>query len=374
MRDDPVKWSVFVRRFARLGFFGFGGPPAHVVLMRRQWVDSDVIDAAEFNDAFAAVSLLPGPASPQLSAWLGWRLRGYAGLFVASALFITPAVAGVLVLSWLVLGARHPVWLSASALGAAAVVPAIALRAGVDLARGYQLGEKSARAKSRVALYGAVGVATCLVAPSALAIAMIAGGLCEIAVVRASSMRVVGVLGVASTKASLTLLALKVGALSFGGGFVIVPMMRADAVTTHHWMSGAAFVTAVAIGQLTPGPVVATIAAIGYAVGGWGDGLLAAAVAFAPSLLFVSLGARHLVALRQRASVRAFLDGAGPVATGAILASAWLLAHACTHQWQWPIVAVSVVLVVAIRRSPTPWLVLGALVGLFLGVVAHVGV
>ena len=137
MSDHATDWRTFLARFTRLGTLGFGGPPGHVLLMRQQWVETRVVPTDEFNDAFASVSLLPGPASTQLALWLGWRLRGYLGLLVAAFLFITPAVLLVLFFSWLTLGPGHPTALLAAALGAAAVVPAVALRAARDLFRSY---------------------------------------------------------------------------------------------------------------------------------------------------------------------------------------------------------------------------------------------
>ena len=158
-------------------------------------------------------------------------------------------------------------------------------------------------------------------------------------------------------------MAFKIGALSFGGGFVIVPLMRGDAVTSHHWLTAGAFGAVVAFGQLTPGPLVATIAGVGYGAAGLSGAIMAAAVAFAPSILFVSSGARHLVALRQRRDVRAFLDGAGPAAVGAIAGSAILLVRACTLTWQWPIATVAFLVVVVARRSPPVALLCAVVIG-----------
>ena len=100
----------------------------------------------------------------------------------------------------------------------------------------------------------------------------------------------------------------KVGALSYGGGFVIIPLMQGDAVHTYHWMTNAEFLNAVALGQVTPGPVVATIAAVGYAAHGLKGGILAAAVAFTPSFSFILLGGQRFRRLRGNAHARAFLD------------------------------------------------------------------
>ena len=124
--------------------------------------------------------------------------------------------------------------------------------------------------------------------------------------------------------AGVAWVAFKVGALSFGGGFVIIPLMRADAVG-RGWMTSGQFLNAVALGQITPGPVVQTVSAVGYAAAGVGGGLLAALVAFSPSFVFVLGGARYFSVLRTSRVAQTFLDGAGPAAIGAILGAAVLL-------------------------------------------------
>ena len=111
---------------------------------------------------------------------------------------------------------------------------------------------------------------------------------------------------------SLAWVAVKVGALSFGGGYVIIPLMQHDAVHTYHWMTTAQFLSAVALGQVTPGPVVQTVAVVGYAAAGLTGGLLAALIAFAPSFAFVLAGGRHFDQFRRSARARAFLAGSGP--------------------------------------------------------------
>ncbi|MET7729559.1 chromate transporter, partial [Streptomyces mirabilis] len=145
--------------------------------------------------------------------------------------------------------------------------------------------------------------------------------------------------------------ALKVGALSYGGGFVIIPLMQADAVGHYHWMSDGQFLNAVALGQITPGPVVQTVAVVGYAAAGVGGGLLAATVAFAPSFLFVIFGGPRFDRLRANARVQAFLTGAGPAVTGAIAGSAIPLALALQHAWQFAVLAAAAVWLLAARRG-----------------------
>jgi chromate transporter len=151
---------------------------------------------------------------------------------------------------------------------------------------------------------------------------------------------------------------LKVGALSYGGGFVIIPLMQHDAVHTYHWMTAGQFLSAVALGQVTPGPVVQTVAVVGYAAAGIGGGLLAAVVAFTPSFLFVLGGGRYFDRLRASAAVQAFLTGAGPAAIGAIAGAALPLALALAHLWQLGVLALAAAWLLGVRRG-----VVSAIVG-----------
>jgi chromate transporter len=145
--------------------------------------------------------------------------------------------------------------------------------------------------------------------------------------------------------------AFKVGALSYGGGFVIIPLMQQDAVDTYGWMTDAQFLNAVALGQVTPGPVVHTVAVVGYAAAGVGGGLLAAAVAFAPSFAFILIGAERFDRLRANAGVRAFLDGAGPAAIGAIAGAALPLALGLKETWQLALLGAAALSLFAFRRG-----------------------
>jgi chromate transporter len=171
---------------------------------------------------------------------------------------------------------------------------------------------------------------------------------------------------VAGGLAAVAWVAFKVGALSYGGGFVIIPLMQHDAVTTYHWMTNAQFLDAVALGQVTPGPVVQTVAAVGYAAGGVGAGLLASLVAFTPSFLFVLAGAPHFDRLRASARIHAFLTGAGAAAIGAIAGAAIPLGLALGHLWQLGVLALAAGWLIGLRKG-----VVAALIGSgALGVIA----
>jgi chromate transporter len=158
---------------------------------------------------------------------------------------------------------------------------------------------------------------------------------------------------------------LKVGALSFGGGFVIIPLMHADAVG-RHWMTNSQFLNGVALGQITPGPVVQTVATVGYAAAGLVGGLLASLVAFTPSFVLVLGGARYFSQLRGNSRAQAFLDGAGPAAIGAILGSAITLARALTQPWQYAVLAGAAALLLGLRRGVVLTLLAAAAVGLII--------
>ena len=170
--------------------------------------------------------------------------------------------------------------------------------------------------------------------------------------------------GAAGTLGALMWTALKVGALSYGGGFVIIPLMRADAVNRYHWMTSDQFLYAVALGQITPGPVVQTVAVVGYAAAGILGGLLAAIVAFTPSFVFVLTGARHFDRLRANQTVQAFLAGAGPAAIGAVAGSALLLGLSLSHLWQIPILAASAIWLLVLRRGVVTALAAAGILGI----------
>src|SRR4029453_3511396 len=156
----------------------------------------------------------------------------------------------------------------------------------------------------------------------------------------------------------------KGGAVAYGGGFVIIPLMQADAVDAYHWMTNTEFLNAVALGQITPGPVTQTVAVVGYAAYGIAGGLLAALVAFAPSFAFVLLGARRFDTIRHNRTMRAFLAGAGPAAIGAIIGVAIPLALALDEWWQFGVLVAAAVSLFVFRRGVVVTLLLAGGLGL----------
>ncbi|HEY2073203.1 MAG TPA: chromate transporter, partial [Gaiellaceae bacterium] len=162
--------------------------------------------------------------------------------------------------------------------------------------------------------------------------------------------------------------AFKVGALSYGGGFVIIPLMQSDAVSHYHWLTSAQFLNAVALGQVTPGPVVQTVAVVGYAAHGIGGALLAALIAFSPSFVFVLAGGPRFDRIRRNEKARAFLDGAGPAAIGAILGVAVPLARALHENWQIGVLAAAAILLLLVRRGIVQTILLAGAAGVIAAV------
>jgi chromate transporter len=369
--------GTIVQEWGRIGVTGFGGPPAHIALLRRLCVEErGWIAASEFEDAVAACNLLPGPASTQLAIWCGWRLRRRVGALVAGVCFIVPGLVMILVLSVLFLAAHPPLVVLGAAAGAGAAVPAVAVHAAWGLApaswKRIQTGAPGAKRTARARWIGYAvlgGTAAALIGPF-LVLVLIGCGLVEVAVrtrpTGAARTLIPLALPAAAATGSLGALAwvaFKVGALSYGGGFVIIPLMQHDAVHTYHWMTNAQFLDAVALGQVTPGPVVLTTAVVGFAAAGYAGALLATAVAFSPSFAFILLGARHFDALRGNTRVQAFLTGAGPAVIGAIAGSAVSLALALGHGWQYIVLPAAALWLLAARRGVVSALVLAAACG-----------
>jgi chromate transporter len=363
--------GVVIREWGRIGCIGFGGPPAHIALLRelcvtrRGWLSDH-----EFEDAIAATNLLPGPASTQLAIYCAWRLRGNAGALVGGLSFILPGLVLILALASLFLAASPPDWVLGASAGSGAAVAAVAVQAAATLAPASW---RRAAARRRWLLYALAGATSAAVVGAWVVLVLLASGAIEVTLRRRQpndgTARIhawpLFAAAAATTGGLLALswVAFKVGALSYGGGFVIIPLMQHDAVDTYHWMTDGQFLNAVALGQVTPGPVVQTVAVVGYAAAGIGGGLLAAAVAFAPSFSFILIGAERFDRLRANPAVRTFLDGAGPAAIGAIAGAAIPLALALSEPWQFPVLAAAALALVALRRGVVLTLITAGVVG-----------
>jgi chromate transporter len=420
--SGQVPLTTIVAEWGRIGCIGFGGPPAHIRLLRdlcvkrRGWLDPQ-----EFEDAIAVCNLLPGPASTQLAIFCAWRLRGRAGALAGGVAFILPGLVVILALAALFLGGSPPLWVLGAGAGAGAAVPAVAVHAGAGLTgaswrRRSQTGRWLAYLIAGGAAAATIGVWLVLV--------LLGCGLIELAVQHAAARgsggprehgpdsggrdsgekdngekdngekdngekdnggrdsggaRRPGILAAPVLAAgaltggvllSVAWVGVKVGALSYGGGFVIIPLMQSDAVSHYHWLTGAQFLNAVALGQITPGPVVQTVAVVGYGAAGLVGGILASVVAFSPSFAFILLGAGQFARIRADRRARAFLDGAGPAAIGAIFGSAIPLTRALGHSWQYAILAGALLVLLLLRRGVVLTLLICGAAGVIIALTA----
>jgi chromate transporter len=386
-----VPLGTVLREWGRIGCIGFGGPPAHIRLLRQLVVERrGWMDAREFEDAIAVCNLMPGPASTQLAIFCAWRLRGRVGALVGGAGFILPGLVVILALAVLFVAGTPPLWVLGAGAGAGGAVPAVAVQAGWSL---LVPSWRNRRATARWLVFLAAGFAAAAIVGEWLVLVLLGCGAVELLAryraagssggqpggertrssysadprpgklhAFAAAPAVVLAVG-GGVLASVAWEAFKVGGLSFGGGFVIIPLMQTDAVNHYHWMTGAQFLNAVALGQITPGPVVQTVAAVGYAAAGIAGGLLASAVAFTPSFLLVLFGGGSFARIRGDARARAFLDGAGPAAVGAILGSAITLTRELTHPWQYAVLGGALILLLPLRRGVVVTLLAAAAVG-----------
>ncbi len=369
---EQVSLSVIAKEWLQLGITGFGGPPAHIALLRKLCVEKNKwIESTEFEDAVATTNLLPGPASTQLAMFCAWKLRGIRGTLLGGLCFIAPGLVLIIALAALFL-AKHPMnWVLGAAGGAGAGVAVVALNAAYQLVPGsWQRFTSTQRARWFV--YAILGVLCTNFLPAFVVLVLLACGLFEV-MLRASDQRL-GLIGPLALGhgAALTGLgavcwvALKVGALSYGGGFVIIPLMQHDVVSTYHWMTNAQFLNAVALGQITPGPVVQTVAVVGYSARGLTGALLAAFIAFTPSFIFVLIGAPRFEKIRKNKNVASFFAGAGTAVLGAIAGASVPLTRALHHGWQIPLLLLMFVWVFLLRKGVVSGLLLCGAVGIAL--------
>jgi chromate transporter len=365
--------------FLRLGTTAFGGPAAHIAMMedevvrRRAWLTRE-----EFMDLLGATNLIPGPNSTEMAIHIGHRRAGWAGLIVAGTCFILPAFFIVTALGWLYVRFGRLPQTNALMDGIKPVVIAVVAQALWGLAR----------SAVKSVWLGALGVAA--VVASALGlhelIVLFAGGALGLAargVVKLRRMNVssllpfvglnLGTAAAATTAAPFGLLPLflvflKVGSVLFGSGYVLLAFLRADLVERLHWLTNSQLIDAVAVGQMTPGPVFTTATFVGFILGGPVAGLVATVGIFLPAFIFVAVSAPIVPRLRRSALVGGFLDGVNVASLALMAVVAWLLGRsAIVSYWNAAVAAVSAVLLIRFRVNSV-WLVVG---GGMIGLVAQ---
>jgi len=325
----PVSLTDIGRIFLKLGVAGFGGPLAHIALIRDEAVEKrGWLREAELLQGLALSQALPGPASTQLAIYVGFRLRRYRGAIVSGCAFILPAFFMMLALSWLYFRFQAIPAVQELFYG---VTPAVL---AVILVSGYKLGKSVATDRM---LLATVVVSGALVALGSLNIILlfVLAGVFGILVYgpgrppwgRRGTPAMVLALALPAVLPQLAWFFLKVGSLIYGGGLVIVPFIEQEVVNTLGWLTPKEFLDGLALGQMTPGPVVITATFIGYKVGSYWGALVATAAIFLPSFLFIFLGAAYLEKIEHSPTVQAFLKPVNAAAVGAILGSFFTLSY-----------------------------------------------
>jgi chromate transporter len=363
--------------FLRLGFVAFGGPAAHIALMeaefvrRRGWLGRE-----EFLDRLGAVNLLPGPSSTEMAIYLGQLRGGVPGLLIAGAAFILPAALMTLALGWAYVRYGALPQFAGLLWGVKPVVVGLIAQAVWTLA-------KTALKSRELMVIAAIVLGLAAMHVSTLALLIGTGvswivanrfgqGKAEFlaaAVAGGSATGATAAAGVAT--AGVFVYFLKIGALLFGSGYVLLAVLREDLVTRMHWLSETQLLDAIAVGQATPGPFFTVATFLGYVLSGWSGAALATVGMFVPAFTYVAVTASVLPRLRKSPTASAFLDGVNAAAVALMAFVGFQFAReAVMTPVAAAITAFSGILVFRYRVN-SAWLILGgALCGLLVKLAA----
>jgi chromate transporter len=360
--------------FLRIGATAFGGPAAHIAMMEQEFVRKrGWLSREKFLDLLGAANLIPGPTSTEVGLYIGHLRAGWPGLLLAGICFIGPAAVLTLAIAWIYtrLGALPSG--NAVLYGIKPVIIAIVALALWSLARTairrWTLGV--------IALAGLISAAL----GTNLLVVLFGAGLLSVATRRTarettrSSVVLVALAlkGAMSSTAPFSLTALflvflKIGAVLFGSGYLLLAFLRADLVEARHWLTEAQLLDAVAAGQVTPGPVNSTATFVGYLLGGVPGAAVATLGVFLPSFLFVAASGRLIPRLRQSPVVAPFLDGVNAASVALMTLVSWQLGRAAIVDLPTALLAVISAVVLIRFEISSAWLILaGALAGLALG-------
>ena len=352
------------REFLRLGFVAYGGPAAHIAMMEERFVRRlSWLSRERFLDLVGAVNLLPGPSSTELAIYLGEIRGGFAGLLIAGACFILPAAVFVVGLAWAYATYGTVPQVTGLLFGIKPVVVALLAQAVWNLAR-------VALKDTALAVLAVVVVVLAILGTPVLPL-LIAAGVLWTAVREARRLTTTSagtvVLGVQASSAAagpvgilpLTLYFLKVGAVLFGSGYVLLAVLRADLVVRLKWLTDAQLIDAIAVSQATPGPFFTVATFIGYLLKGWRGAGLATLGMFLPAFVYVGITSGFLTKIRKSPVASAFLDGVNAAAVALMGYVSFQFARAAlVNLPAIALVLVSLVLVFRYKVNST-WLVLG---------------
>jgi chromate transporter len=371
--------------FLRLGATAFGGPAAHIAMMRAEFVDRRKwMTEAEFVDLVGMSNIIPGPSSTEVAIFVGFRRAGWLGLFIAGSLFILPAALIVTAIAAAYVRFGHLPQASGILYGIKPVIIAVVAQAVWMLARTAIKGPVGAGVglicfaacffgcPPLAVLFGAgvvMGLRGWLSQPHRtvkplIGLAAIVGGLLAIpaALTLIEPVRQPGPVRLTS----LFVVFAKVGSVVFGSGYVLLAFLQGDLVSRLHWLTPAELLDAVSVGQFTPGPVFTTATFIGYLVAGPKGAAVATIGIFLPAFVFVALAGPLVRRIREYAAGGAFLDGVNAAALALMANVTWQLGRAALGDWvALGLAVVSAVLLFRVRIN-SAWLVLGGAVVGFL--------
>lgn len=361
--------------YVRLGTTAFGGPAAHIAMMedeivrRRHWLRRE-----EFLDLMGVVNLIPGPSSTQMAIQIGYRVAGWPGLILAGCCFILPAAALTLLLAWLYVSYGALPQVGSVLYGIKAVMVAVILQAIGKLSR-------TAIKAAHLAIIGALAIVSTALGLNALLVLFGAGVLALVA-----RQTFVGLRGVKSPclafffpRNSLGFIAgtpavgllsvfgffLKIGAVVFGSGYVLLAFLRADLVVRLQWLTDKQLLDAISIGQLTPGPVFTTATFIGYLLGRVSGAVVATIGIFLPSFVFIAILAPLVPHIRKSAVLGTFLDGVNVGALALMVVVTWYLSRAALIDLTTVALLLLSLIALVCFKINSVWLILaGAIVGL----------
>ncbi len=371
-RNDALR--EVVRLFLRLGFTAFGGPAAHIAMMhdevvvRRGWMAEQ-----HFLDLVGATNLIPGPNSTEMAIHIGYERAGWRGLIAAGICFIMPAVLIVLALAWAYVEYGNTPQGDALMYGIKPVIIAIVVQALSRLV-------PTALKGPLLATIGIGALALYLLGVNELLV-LFGGALLVVAIqaVRRFPLPVAMLLPLAGLESGLRqagtnnpvsldrlfLIFLKVGALLYGSGYVLLAFLRNDLVVNYGWLTDQQLLDAVAIGQFTPGPVFTTATFVGYLLAGIPGAIVATLGIFLPSFFFVALLARIVPYIRKSPWTAAFLDGVNVAALGLMAGVTWQLGRAALIDIPTILLALAAGVLLFRFKLNSAWLVLvGGSVGL----------
>lgn len=356
--------------FTRLGATAFGGPAAHIAIMedecvrRRQWLTRE-----EFLDLVAATNLIPGPNSTEMAIHIGYLRAGFAGLAVAGACFILPAALTTLACAWAYMEYGALPQAQGVFYGVKAAILAVVINALWRLGRASLngiwpillaaacIGASVWGLHELIVLFGAGALAAC-----ARGIERGDGKAAMLPLPLLAAQPAIA--AVPFSQSALFLFFLKTGSVLFGSGYVLLAFLRADLVERYGWMTEQQLLDAIAVGQITPGPVFSTATFVGYLLGGWQGASLATLGIFLPAFLFVALSGPLVPRLRKSKFMSGFLDGVVLASLALMALVTWQLGFAAIIDWPSAAVAtVSAALLLRFNVNST-WLILcGALIG-----------